>query len=151
MPVDPIKIDEAKRKLRKLKKLEIKIRFSGINIPDKKLVWDSFFDLNAAPEGKAKYYIYRIAAMDHEEYLNVINEYFAFVYFEHYKENGLTFRQGIFEPEALEFLGLPLDADESDIKKRFRELAKKYHPDTGGNAAEFIEMMEKYKRLRGER
>jgi curved DNA-binding protein CbpA len=46
-------------------------------------------------------------------------------------------------------LGLRSDADENDIKKKFRELAKKYHPDAGGDAAMFIELMDDYKKLIG--
>ncbi|MDD4495385.1 MAG: J domain-containing protein [Eubacteriales bacterium] len=147
MSYDPIRFDEVKRKLRKLKKLEVKVRFNGISNPGKILVWDSFFDLHDSCTGNTKYSLHKIASMDQEEYLNVINEYFACVYYELYRENGLTFKQGIYEPEFLSKLGLPFDADENDIKKRFRELAKKYHPDTGGDAALFVELMDNYKKL----
>jgi len=52
------KYDEIKRKIRKLKKLELKIRFQSMNYQEInqirhgntgriKLVWDEFFDLNA--------------------------------------------------------------------------------------------------------
>lgn len=44
-------------------------------------------------------------------------------------------------------MGLPFDADVTAIKKKFRELAKKYHPDTGGDSTKFIELMENYKKL----
>jgi DnaJ-class molecular chaperone len=44
-------------------------------------------------------------------------------------------------------LGLPYDADKNTIKKRFRELAKKYHPDTGGDSMKFIQLMESYRKL----
>ncbi|HEY8420442.1 MAG TPA: J domain-containing protein [Thermoclostridium sp.] len=47
----------------------------------------------------------------------------------------------------LKQFGLPYDADMDAIKKRFRELAKKYHPDTGGDSTKFIELMEAYKKL----
>jgi len=33
------------------------------------------------------------------------------------------------------------------VKKRFRELAKIYHPDVGGDAVKFIELMTLYRRL----
>lgn len=33
---------------------------------------------------------------------------------------------------------------QSDLKKRYRELCKKLHPDNGGNAAEFVEMQKEF-------
>jgi hypothetical protein len=48
---------------------------------DKKLVWDEFFDLHAIGTGHAKYSLRMLAAMEREEYRNVVEEYFAFVYF----------------------------------------------------------------------
>lgn len=41
-------------------------------------------------------------------------------------------------------LGIPPDSSEEDIKKKFRELAKKYHPDRGGDPEKFKEIMEAY-------
>jgi len=35
----------------------------------------------------------------------------------------------------------------AEIKKKFRELAKKYYPDTIGDSSKFIELMENYKKL----
>jgi curved DNA-binding protein CbpA len=55
-----------------------------------------------------------------------------------------------------EILGVPENADEESIKKAFRELAKKYHPDRpGGDAEKFKKIAEAYrvlsdKRLRAE-
>lgn len=54
-----------------------------------------------------------------------------------------------------EILGVPENADEETIKKAFRELAKKYHPDRGGDAEKFKKIVEAYrvlsdKRLRAE-
>lgn len=53
----------------------------------------------------------------------------------------------LYNPDILARLGLPIDADSKAIKKKFRELAKKYHPDTGGDSSKFIEFMEDYKKL----
>jgi DnaJ-class molecular chaperone len=47
----------------------------------------------------------------------------------------------------LQKLDLPANATSSDIKKRFRQLAKQKHPDYGGNSAQFIELMEIYRKL----
>ena len=44
-------------------------------------------------------------------------------------------------------MGLAPDASATDIKRRFRELAKKYHPDSGGDQSKFIELMENYHKL----
>ncbi|HBL84949.1 MAG TPA: hypothetical protein DDZ99_08630 [Clostridiales bacterium] len=44
-------------------------------------------------------------------------------------------------------MNLPYDATERDIKRRFHELEKQYHPDLGGNANKFIELLNTYKKL----
>ena len=149
--------DDIKRKIRKLKKLEIKIRFSNVNYVDSKqtefvksrgsdLVWDEFFDLHEVCTNKAKYSISRLAAMNKDEFKNAVSEYFFYVYYRYYKENGIVNIQ-LYDPDVLTQMGLPINADSNEIKKKFRELAKKYHPDTGGDSAKFIELMENYKRL----
>jgi hypothetical protein len=149
--------DEIKRKIRKLKKLEIKIRFSNTNYSDNKqdlfvkpksadLVWDEFFDLHEEWTKKAKYPIRSLAEMNKDEFRDVVSEYFYYVYYKFYKENGIT-DISLYDPEILKQMGLPVDVDSSGIKKKFRELAKKYHPDTGGDSTKFIELMENYKRL----
>jgi molecular chaperone DnaJ len=47
-----------------------------------------------------------------------------------------------------EILGVPEYASEEEIKKAFRELAKKYHPDVpGGDAEKFKEILEAYRVL----
>jgi len=47
-----------------------------------------------------------------------------------------------------EILGVPENASEEEIKKAFRELAKKYHPDVpGGDAEKFKEILEAYRVL----
>ena len=46
-----------------------------------------------------------------------------------------------------EILGVPRDADEKAIKRAFRKLAAKYHPDKGGDEAKFKEINEAYEVL----
>lgn len=149
--------DEIKRKIRKLKKLEMKIRYQSMNYQDSNhvilgnskgigLVWDEFFDLHKECAKKVKYPINRLALMNKDEIKDVISEYFYIVYYRFYKENGIT-DVHLYDPEILTQMGLPINADSSEIKKKFRELAKKYHPDTGGDSTKFIELMENYERL----
>jgi len=139
-------MEDVKRRVRKLKKLEIKIRFNGEAIPGAALVWDKFFDLSGVPAGNAKYTYSMLSALGKNEYKSIVDEFFAYVYFEFYLENEIG-GAGVYDPSALTLLGLPLNADERDIKKRFRELAMMYHPDKGGAAADFIELMQAYERL----
>lgn len=151
MSVDPQLIDDLKRKLRSLKKLEIRIRggntcsFAG-KPQNKPLVWDEFFDINGSGSSRARYTLKDLAAAGREEYKNIVAEYFFSVYYKFYMENGIV-NLNFYDPEILRWMGLPPDAGFEDIKKRFRELAKKYHPDTGGDGSKFIELMDNYKKL----
>lgn len=49
--------------------------------------------------------------------------------------------------KALETLGLPKLITKSDIKKQYRFLAGKHHPDRGGEAARMEEINHAYKLL----
>jgi hypothetical protein len=139
---------ELKRKVRKLKKFENTVRVQngmGDGVP---LVWDRFFDLRDCDGRKstALHTLSELAAMSRDEYKTVVDEFFARVYYEVYIHNGII-DAPIYDPSLLEKLGLPPIADEATVKKRFRELAKEYHPDTGGNAGKFIELMKVYREL----
>ena len=46
--------------------------------------------------------------------------------------------------EALEILGLPSMITREDIKNQYRHLAKKYHPDRGGNPEEMEKINRAY-------
>ena len=46
-----------------------------------------------------------------------------------------------------QILGVPENASEEEIKKKFRELAKKYHPDVGGDPEKFKKILEAYRVL----
>ena len=97
-----------------------------------RLVWDEFFSLSTSP-GKAKFNLISLYHLDKDEYKCVIDEYFFNVYYRFYRENGFV-NFNIYDPEILSRLGLPFNADQSEIKARFRELAKKYHPVACGDA-----------------
>lgn len=50
-------------------------------------------------------------------------------------------------PDYYKTLGVPRNATSEDIKKAFRKLARKHHPDTGGDEAKFKEINEAYEVL----
>ena len=54
-------------------------------------------------------------------------------------------------PDYYKTLGVPRDADANTIKKAFRKLARKYHPDAGGDEAKFKEINEAYEVLSDEK
>ncbi len=96
--------------------------------------------------GKAKYALGDLLRMTKEQYKNVVEEYFFNVYYRYYTENGISGAH-LYDPEILGWMGLGPGAGPEDIRKKFRELAKKYHPDTGGDESKFIELMEQYHKL----
>ena len=139
-------IIDLKRRLRKLKHFERVIRSQNGIYDDKPFVWDKFFDARDNPCNKALYPLSKLIGISRDEYKSITDEFFARVYYEIYAYNGIT--DGvIYDTEVLAKLDLPPIADEAAVKKRFRELAKLYHPDTGGDAMEFIELMQTYKKL----
>ncbi|HBN83427.1 MAG TPA: J domain-containing protein [Clostridiales bacterium] len=141
--------DEIKRKVRKLKKVEFKIRFNRDKAPDDsriRIVWDEFFNINSNKPGIGKYTLDMLASLSKEDYIKVINEFFFKVYEQYYAENALS-RTFVKDTNKLELLGLPYDADQYAIKTKFRELAKEYHPDHGGDQEKFVWLMELYKEL----
>jgi hypothetical protein len=142
--------DSLKRKLRQLKKLEIGLRFRYRPVPEKPdRVWDSFFSTRGQARPAVRYPLPRLSQMSREEQKQVFEEYFYWVYFRYYQENGLT-ADNLHDPQLLALLGLPPYAGLADIKKRFRELAKRHHPDHGGDSDKFIELMQVYEKLTGQ-
>ncbi|HEY3342383.1 MAG TPA: J domain-containing protein [Anaerolineae bacterium] len=146
--------DQLKHKLKALRQAEITIRFKYRNVDFQpgdlraRLIWNEFFALKPSARGISRYSLDELAKLDHEQLKQVFADYFAFVYFQYYKENGLTL-DASYDPHLLAQMGLPPQAGPEEIKKRFRELAKKYHPDTGGNSKQFIQLMDVYNHLAG--
>lgn len=149
--------DAMKRRIRKLKQLETKIRFGACRFAGQKtaepanqarsgLVWDEFFDLRETGKIKARYSLARLVAAGETELNQIIDEFYWSVYYRFYQENGILDRR-LHDPAMLARLGLPADADSAAIKKRFRELAKQCHPDTGGDSASFIALIDQYRKL----
>jgi len=144
----PYAIPLMKYKLRQLRKLERSIRFTGqSNESTHKLVWDVFFSTKSG-DHNVKYPLPHLVAMSEAEYKGVIEEFFFRLYFQSYKENGLSIGD-VHDPQLLELLGLPPYAGVQEVKKRFRELAMRYHPDHGGNPEKFMELMDTYTQLTG--
>jgi hypothetical protein len=141
-------INELKQRLRELKKLECRIRFKDQTTPrSQKLVWDTFFATQLEPHLPVKYPLERLLQMSRAEFKMVVEEYFYQLYFQKFQDTGLTATE-IYDPQLLALLGLPPYAGMNAIKHRFRELAKQYHPDCGGDSEKFIELMEIYVRLK---
>jgi len=137
---------DLKRKIRKLKQFEAAVRAQNNMGDDISLVWDKFFDLRETGKNTAIYGISKLSTMSKDEYKAVIEEYFARVYYEVYIFSGII-DAPVYDTILLDKLGLPPVADEAVVKKRFRELAKEHHPDKGGDAGKFIELMNVYREL----
>lgn len=155
MPQIYYNYDEIKRKLRELKKLEIKLREkqsslwnnrikSPSNFQNTDLIWNKFFSVSSKD---AKYSIIELSKMTKEEFKEVITEYICYVYYSLYNESGFSDNVNL-DIETLADLGLPVYADQNEIKRRFRELAKESHPDNGGDSQKFIKLMEQFKKFK---
>lgn len=145
-----MEMDDLKRKLRGLKKLETQIRFKNLQTTQHKhYVWNEYFSTNDEKDGSVKYNMKSLLEMEHEKLKEVFDEYFYQVYFQYYKENGIA-TEGMYDVTLLSSLGLPADASIETIKSKFRELAKKYHPDLGGDGDKFIELVKNFKKLIGD-
>jgi hypothetical protein len=142
-----LNFDDLKKKLRELKRFEIETRFKGQLLTGKEdLVWNRFFSTRSEYDTSVKYPMNYIILIDKQNVKEIFSEFFCMVYFKYYQENGIT-HKNLYSPELLSMLGLPPDSTANDIKKQFRELAKKYHPDCGGDSEKFIEMLEVYHKL----
>ena len=142
-------LDQLKRKLKQLRQAEIAIRFKNTRNgadPGARLVWHEFFTVKPKPHQNVRYPLDQLLAMEPDQRKRVFADYFCFVYYQYYRENGLAI-EDVYNPQLLALLGLPPSATGVDVKRRFRELAKQYHPDAGGDSQQFIELMDVYKGL----
>lgn len=130
--------DKVKRIIRNLKKEEIRMicGLLGIDTVSFPLVWNQYFDLKEPYRGKAKYNLNQLIKMSEIEFEKVINDYFNSILNQIYSQEKLI--------EIYPIFNLPLDSDMDTIKKHFRELSKKMHPDTGGSHEEFIALSQAY-------
>jgi len=145
---------DLKHTIRELKVLELVIRFgysydyvkknrSVMQTKLDSLIWNDFFDLREQKDAirKTRYSLGELNKMDKDSLKQVINEFWYYVYYQLYQEKGMPMFEKV-SPDLLAYLELPFDADGFLVKKRFRELCKKYHPDAGGNVDKFIDLME---------
>lgn len=132
--------DRIKRIIRGLKKEEERMicGILGIDVVSFPLIWNTYFDLKKPYKGRAKYTLDDLIKMSHSEFEEVINEYFSSIL-----ERFCKQRDDIICP----ILNIPMNSDISVIKKRFRELAKTMHPDTGGSHEDFLALYEVYEKL----
>lgn len=131
-----MKEDVLKRKLRSLKKREMRIR-NG-----RKSIWEQYF-------GKAnpKYSISLLKVMDLATFEIVQGEYDAQMIFTYLNETGFSAINNL-NPELLSILGLPNGSSRIDVKNKFRKLAHKYHPDHGGDSNKFMDIHMAYDELK---
>lgn len=140
-------VDELKHKLRELKRVEDRLRFGYYsNTAAKKYVWEDYFSTKSVNDLMVKYPLWKLLKLDKQALKEVFEQYFYSVYFQKYKDEGLSFDE-IQDPGVLSYFGLTPGASVDEIKSRFRELAKKYHPDRGGSSEKMIEVLEAYHKL----
>ncbi|MDF2871152.1 MAG: hypothetical protein K0R05_2727 [Anaerocolumna sp.] len=148
---------DIKRKIRNLKKMEMRLRFHQIesggvykgwetckSIP-KKLVWDEFFCLQDNCKN-VRYNMKDLMSLDRNELKKIIGQFYYAVFYRKFQETGMM-DSSLYNPDILMKMGLPIDSDAVAIKKRFRELAKEYHPDAGGSSEQFVELLEQINSL----
>lgn len=144
-------IDQLKHKLRELKKAELRIRFGyGADTAGKGLVWDEYFCTKSYNNVMVKYPLWKLVKLDKQGLKEAYEEYFHAIYFRKFKENGLNL-DDMYDPGVLSVFGLPPVATIEEIKKKFRDLAKKHHPDVGGDSEKMIALLDAYHKLLGDK
>lgn len=105
-----------------------------------KLVWDEFFCLQDNCKD-VRYNMKELITLDRDGLKSVIGQFYYAVFYRIFQETGML-DSSLYNPDILMKMGLPMDADAGSIKKRFRELAKEYHPDAGGSGEKFVELLD---------
>lgn len=136
--------DELKRKLRELKEFEKRIRFtSSSNIQNEDFIWHHFFSCKIPPEKNIRFPINYLLRIDHKTRREIFEEFFLQVYLTQFRQSNSF----AFDSQLLAELGLLPSAGMEEIKKRFRELSKKYHPDLGGDNHKMAKLIDTYNKL----
>lgn len=113
--------------------------------PPNNLIWNQFFsDHPAACTCK---YPFAVLLSDDQYRRQAFEDYIITLYYQYFRERGMLETPA--DPGGLVELGLPPDASVQEIKARFRALAKKYHPDVGGEHLQMLELIKQYHKLLG--
>ena len=135
-----------KRKIRELKKLEKKIQTECVQNSEMEksldhydLLWNTFFYLGEGEKVEAKYSMNQLIRMTKEELKAVIDEFLCQIFDYYYANIEQKDKDNIFKAVC-----------DDDAMKKLRKLMKQYHPDNGGDSTMFIEVSEKYRRLKKE-
>lgn len=138
-----MEVNILKRKLRDLKKIEKSIRCYLKSDVD--LIWNKYFSTKSE-NNNVKYNLSILASVDHITRKEIFEEYFYEIYYIYMNENNFCY-QSLYNPELLDLFDLSPYSTIDEIKKRFKELAKKYHPDLGGDNDKMIQLLEIYNKL----
>ncbi len=111
-------------------------------------VWDEFFSDDPGSSKKVRYPFGILNILDRESRKKIFQEYLYTVYLRKAGMNRLS-AGSLQDPKALAVFGLPAGASLSDIKRVFREMAKRFHPDSGGDPEEMIRILDAYDTLSG--
>lgn len=129
----------------------IRMKFDAINnktvgiIPEK--LWNYFFATVIAPlreelfpkEMKRRKYERESRQRRHDEYQDMFNDFNQDSFFNRIANLYKALQKPV---TSFLLLGLTLDANSEDVKKAYRALAMKHHPDKGGKQSIFIGMTE---------
>ncbi|NLG37403.1 MAG: J domain-containing protein [Clostridiales bacterium] len=130
-----------RRRLRRMKRDESRLRFDDPARPAGESVWRRYFGDPSPRYGRDL-----LLSMDEGAFYLVERDFYAEVLTLYMRERGfLASAPG--DPSALNALGLPPDADAEETRKRFRQLAHRFHPDHGGDADTFREILDAYRKL----
>lgn len=133
------------KKIRRLKKDE-KLMYESFGLfsvtPDK--VWSRFFDMH--DDRKGEFPMKLIDVADLETWRLIVDKFVDAVIEEIVNYFGEQHR----EKSLFELLDLPLNASASEVKLRFRQHAKAFHPDLGGSHEKMQTLNNAYEKYKKE-
>jgi hypothetical protein len=137
---------QVKRTVRHVRQVELTLRVGRAPAPDHPpLGWDEFVSTTDADCQSVKYPLSHLLQLEREEFKAILDEYCAQIYAQTAQDHSLS-QADVDDPQLLARLGFSPDAGSSEVKRRVRVLAKQYHPDRGGESAQFVELVALYER-----